>query len=193
MSMPLFESSEHENLTVEEFQRFAETHEGMWELYDGMPVKMQSPSPEHQWISFAVQRQLADYFQDKNCIPLSEVDVCISQQKTRCSTRKPDLLVYCSKNQRRQHMIDAPQLVIEIWSPSNSTKERAEKLAVYRQAGVQEFWQIDYERQDFAVISFGKENRMSVSGGTFQDEIESDYFPGLRVNLRGYTEFLERF
>lgn len=90
-------------------------------------------------------------------------------------------------------MIDAPQLVIEIWSPSNSTKERAEKLAVYRQAGVQEFWQIDYERQDFAVISFGKENRMSVSGGTFQDEIVSDYFPGLRVNLRGYTEFLERF
>ena len=68
-----------------------------------------------------------------------------------------------------------------------------ERLAVYRQAGVQEFWQIDYERQDFAVISFGKENRMSVSGGTFQDEIVSDYFPGLRVNLRGYTEFLERF
>lgn len=54
MSMPLFESSEHENLTVEEFQRFAETHEGMWELYDGMPVKMQSPSPEHQWISLSL-------------------------------------------------------------------------------------------------------------------------------------------
>lgn len=193
MSSPLSDSSTNQNLTLEEFQQFAETHEGMWELYDGVPVKMQSPSPEHQWISFAVQRQLADYFQDKNCIPLSETDVCVSKKEFRHATRKPDLLVYCDKKQRQQHMIHSPQLVVEIWSPSNSMKERLEKMRTYQQAGAKEFWQIDYERQDFAVISFGSENAMSISGGSFQDDIVSEYFPGLRVNFTGYADFLERF
>ena len=193
MSSPLSDSSTNQNLTLEEFQQFAETHEGMWELYDGVPVKMQSPSPEHQWISFAVRRQLADYFQDKNCIPLSETDVCVSKKEFRHATRKPDLLVYCDKKQRQQHMIHSPQLVVEIWSPSNSMKERLEKMRTYQQAGAKEFWQIDYERQDFAVISFGNENTMSISGGSFQEDIVSEYFPGLRVSLAGYAEFLERF
>lgn len=193
MSLPLSGFSTDQNLTLEEFQRFAESHEGMWELYDGVPVKMQSPSPEHQWISFTVQRQLADYFQDKNCMPLSETDVCISKKEFRHATRKPDLLVYCDKNQRQQHMIFSPQLVVEIWSPSNSMKERLEKMRTYQQAGAKEFWQIDYERQDFAVISFGSENPMSISGGSFQEDIVSEYFPGLQVSLAGYAEFLERF
>lgn len=193
MSSPVSDFSANQNLTLEQFQQFAETHEGMWELYDGVPVKMQSPAPEHQWISFAVQRQLADYFQDKNCMPLSETDVCISQKEFRHATRKPDLLVYCDKSQRKQHMIFSPQLVVEIWSPSNSMKERLEKMRTYQQAGAKEFWQIDYERQDFAVISFSSENPMSISGGSFQDDIVSEYFPGLRVSLAGYAGFLERF
>ena len=179
--------------SIEEIVRVAETHEGLWELYDGIPVKMQSATPEHQWISFTVQTQLSHFFQGKNCMPLSEVDVCVSKQDFRHSTRKPDLLVYCDKKQRQQHFIDSPQLVVEIWSPSNSTKERTEKLVAYRQAGVREFWQIDYTNQDFAVITFNTESLMSVSGGTFQDDIVSEYFPGLRVSLAGYADFLERF
>ena len=90
-------------------------------------------------------------------------------------------------------MIFSPQLVVEIWSPSNSMKERLEKMRTYQQAGAKEFWQIDYERQDFAVISFSSENPMSISGGSFQDDIVSEYFPGLRVSLAGYAGFLERF
>lgn len=191
--MALSDFAANQNLTLEEFQQFAESHEGMWELYDGVPVKMQAPAPEHQWICTQLIAQFAQFFAEKDCVPLAETDVCISTQKFRNATRKPDLLVYCDKRQRQQRMIHAPQLVVEIWSPSNSTKERAEKLVTYRQTGVQEFWQIDYERQDFAVISFGNENTMSISGGSFQEDIVSEYFPGLRVSLAGYAEFLERF
>ena len=193
MSLPLSEFSTNQNLTLEEFQQFAETHEGMWELYDGVPVKMQSPAPEHQWICTQLMAQLVQYFAGKDCVPLVETDVCISKKEFRHATRKPDLLVYCDKSQRKQHMIFSPQLVVEIWSPSNSMKERLEKMRTYQQAGAKEFWQIDYERQDFAVISFSSENPMSISGGSFQDDIVSEYFPGLRVSLAGYAEFLERF
>lgn len=62
MSMPVSDFSANQNLTLEEFQRFAETHEGMWELYDGVPVRMQSPSPEHQWICHEVMSQFREYF-----------------------------------------------------------------------------------------------------------------------------------
>lgn len=178
-------------LTLEEFQQFAETHEGMWELYDGVPVKMESLFPEHQWIAGAVLCQLADYFRDKDYIPLPRLDVCVSNQKHEI--RKPDILVFRGKNQLKGNVVYAPQLVVEIWSPSNSTEERTEKLIAYCQAGVREFWQIDYERQDFAVVSFSNERAISISGGSFQDDIVSEYFPGLRVSLAGYADFLERF
>ena len=190
MSMPLFESSEHENLTVEEFQRFAETHEGMWELYDGMPVKMQSPSPEHQWISHEVMSQFRDYFRDKGCIPLQELDVCVSHQAQKYEIRKPDILVFCSKDQLKGNLVYSPQLVAEIWSPSNTMKERLEKMRTYQQAGVKEFWQIDYCNRDFAVVTLSRENLMTITGGSFQEDMVSEYFPGLRVSLAEYDSFI---
>ncbi len=188
MSMPVSDFSANQNLTLEEFQRFAETHEGMWELYDGVPVRMQSPSPEHQWICHEVMSQFREYFRNRNCIPLQELDVCVSQQGQE--TRKPDVLVFCNKNQLKGNLVYAPQLVVEIWSPSNFMKERLEKMRTYQQAGIKEFWQIDYTNRDFAVVTLNDSNLASISGGTFQDDIISEYFPDLRVSLAEYDNFL---
>lgn len=190
MSMPVSDFSSNQNLTLEEFQKFAETHEGMWELYDGVPVKMQSPAPEHQWISHEVMMAFGNYFSDKSCIPLQELDVCVSNQTQKHEIRKPDILVFCSKDQLKGNIVYSPQLVVEIWSPSNAMKERLEKMRTYQQAGVKEFWQIDYTNRDFAVVTLSRDSLMTITGGSFRENIVSEYFPGLRVSLAGYDSFI---
>ncbi len=69
-------------------------------------------------------------------------------------------------------------------------KERLEKMRTYQQAGIKEFWQIDYTNRDFAVVTLNDSNLASISGGTFQDDIISEYFPDLRVSLAEYDNFL---
>lgn len=41
-------------LSFDDFKHFAEIHDGNWELVEGVPVKMQSPSIERQWISLEI-------------------------------------------------------------------------------------------------------------------------------------------
>lgn len=179
-------------MRIEEFQRFAETHDGLWELCGGIPVKMKPFETAHQWVCAELQSQFGRYFEGRKCIALPGLHVFISQGD-KAEVRRPDLLVFCDKNQIQKNLIYSPQLVVEVWSPSNYMKERLEKLSLYQHIGVKEFWQIDYNNQDFAVITFQEENLTSLSGGSFDEEIVSEYFPGLRVSLAGYAGFLERF
>ena len=188
-------------LTLEEFQKFAETHDGYWELYEGVPVRMDSPGAAHQWIAKRLLIAIDSYLAGKKCEVLPEMDVWVSSEKLdsarnkkKDATRRPDLLVYCGKEQHVSGVILAPQLVAEIWSPSNTAAERAEKQAVYQSIGVGEIWQIDAETGDFCILTFENKFRTYFSGGNIRTEpLKSQYFPGLWVDLSGIDGFLEAF
>lgn len=84
------------------------------------------------------------------------VDVALSEN----SIVQPDL-IYVSKMRRgiiRGRVNGPPDLVIEILSPSNSRRDRIDKLNLYAEYGVAEYWIVDpIERQfDFLVNRGGK-------------------------------------
>ena len=57
---------------------------------------------------------------------------------------QPDLLVVCDKSKIRENGIwGAPDLVVEILSPSTSRKDLNEKYNLYQRSGVQEYWVIE--------------------------------------------------
>ena len=188
-------------MPLEEFQEYAETHEGAWELVNGMPVKMDSGSDAHQWLCLELGIQLGLYFRGKSCAVLPEKDIWAStgeltdtRDKRKDATRKPDLLVYCSKAQSVHNLIVKPELVIEVWSPGNSNPERAGKQALYQALGIKELWLIDSVTRDFTILSFQNLRIPEIEiGNVDKDRLESFLFPGLSVDLSGLQAYLDNF
>jgi Uma2 family endonuclease len=68
---------------------------------------------------------------------------------------QPDILFV---SQERKHIVGddyikgAPDLVVEVLSPSNWLYDRGKKQEVYRKAGVKEYWIVDYRAQTIEVL-----------------------------------------
>ena len=69
---------------------------------------------------------------------------------------QPDLVIICSRPDiiHAARYDGAPDMVVEILSPSTRTKDLYLKLRKYRQAGVREYWIVDIDRQTVTVHFF---------------------------------------
>lgn len=129
-----------------------------YELYDGQPVALASPSNVHQLISGELFRQLANYLLDKSCkVYSAPFDVRLFEEKGDSpedvdTVVQPDLMVVCDKSKvDRRGVHGAPDLVVEILSDSTRRIDRLTKFSLYRRAGVREYWIVDPEAQTVAV------------------------------------------
>ena len=121
-----------------------------YELYDGQPVAMSSPSDIHQTISVELSRQFANYLVGKRCRAFTApFDVRLFEQpgdrpRDVDTVVQPDLMVVCDPDKiDRRGIHGAPDLVVEIISPSTQRYDRLLKFNCYMRAGVQEYWIVD--------------------------------------------------
>ena len=122
-----------------------------YELIEGVPYLMASPSQYHQEISVELARQLANFLFGKPCkLYTAPFDVRLYPQNENADDTvvQPDLLVVCDSGKLDGRACNgAPTLVIEILSPSTSRKDLVLKMAHYRWAGVKEYWIIDPQKR----------------------------------------------
>ena len=121
-----------------------------YELYDGALVAMASPSDVHQEILFEIGRQLGNFLVGKPCKAYpSPFDVRLfdtdkDRPEDSETVLQPDLIVVCDKSKVDRYGVHgAPDLVIEILSPSTQERDWREKYALYQKAGVREYWICD--------------------------------------------------
>lgn len=110
-----------------------------WELIDGTAYAMvPAPTTRHQAIQLNLARLLSTFFRGKPCKPfIAPVDVKLSDS----DLLQPDFLVVCDlKKIEEKAIVGAPDLVIEILSPSTETRDRREKKAIYQRYGISEYW-----------------------------------------------------
>jgi Uma2 family endonuclease len=128
-------------LSVDEFQDW-EPPPGMehwrWELADGEPVGMAPPGLNHGAIqshaAYLLTRHLLAH--RPNCRVISTPGV-IPRLRSRFNERIPDLSVSCGPFTDGRALLD-PVLLVEILSPSNETKTRANAWAYATIPSVQE-------------------------------------------------------
>lgn len=125
-----------------------------YELYNGVPVALASPSFEHQRICGELLRQLANYSLGRPCeVVQAPLDVRLFEQNGDSlddvdSVVQPDLLAVCDKNKiDRRGVRGAPDLVVEILSDSNRRNDKLVKYRMYQKAGVREYWIVDPEER----------------------------------------------
>jgi len=137
-------------------ERFAYRHyrtwpEGeRWELIDGRAWAM-SPAPmsRHQALSWKLSAQLYEILKGKPCKAFAApFDVLFPKGDESDddvdTVVQPDLSVFCDKAKITERGArGAPDLVIEILSPSTSKKDMNDKFRLYERAGVREYWILD--------------------------------------------------
>ena len=125
------------------------------ELIDGEAVMMAPPSTSHQIISMEISRQLANFLEGKKCLAVAApFDVRLFEHKEDHpqdvkTVVQPDLSIVCKKNGQvdGKGIHGAPDLVIEILSPSTKQYDCLVKYKLYQQAGIKEYWIVDPDKK----------------------------------------------
>ncbi|MGM0410880.1 MAG: Uma2 family endonuclease [Bacillota bacterium] len=128
--------------------------EKRYELIDGQVYLMTpSPSRRHQKIVVELIRQFSSFLQDKKCeVYTAPFDVRLPEDEEKDEDIKtviqPDILVVCDeKKLDEKGCKGAPDLVIEIISPSSAGRDRKYKRNLYEKHGVKEYWLVDYSEE----------------------------------------------
>lgn len=120
------------------------------EIINGEAFLMAGASPRHQEVSGEIFRQLANYLEGKKCkVYSAPFDVRLFERDGDNpddvdTVVQPDIMVICDKSKLDNHGCKgAPDMVIEVLSPSNLRHDRLVKLDLYQRAGVKEYWIVD--------------------------------------------------
>lgn len=129
------------------------------EIINGEAFMMATPSSRHQEICFEIGRQLGNFLVGKKCrVYPAPFGVRLFEQdgdapETVDTMVEPDLSVVCDRNKiDKWGCKGAPDLVIEILSPSTRRHDRLVKMNLYEQAGVREYWIVDPDTQSVQVF-----------------------------------------
>jgi Uma2 family endonuclease len=75
----------------------------------------------------------------------------------------------------------APDLVVEILSPSNTRTSMEAKLADYSRLGVRECWLVSPEARSMEVLELSQGNWQRLSMYGLGDQVQSNVLPGLAL------------
>lgn len=163
-----------------------------WELIHGISYAM-SPAPTlyHQSIVFELGRQIGNFFETKPCRAFtSPIDVLFAGANDKNddyaeTVVQPDVVVVCdNKKLSGRYIKGAPDLVVEVLSPSTASKDLKQKYKLYESHGVKEYW-IVYPHEKsimlFSLLTDGTYGKPAIY--TVEDVIEDQLFEGLTVDL----------
>lgn len=109
------------------------------ELIDGKVVMMSPrPSFNHNQAAFNIARLFANYLQGHKCTPIADgMDLYLTEENIFV----PDFMVVCDPDKIKSDGIHgAPDLVVEVLSPSTARNDRTCKMEIYARCGVREYW-----------------------------------------------------
>jgi len=162
------------------------------ELLKGWIFPMSAPSPKHQEVSSNLHGFIWLYVRQKGCsVYAAPFDVRLPLPSHKATDDKidtvvqPDLCVVCDLSKiKKRGCVGAPELVVEILSPSNSKREMRDKYELYEEAGVLEYWIVDPVYHTVWVY-VAKDGRFVNASRPLIDEdiLQSVIFPDLSINL----------
>lgn len=117
--------------------------EEIWEeLIDGKIVAM-SPRPaiNHIFVAGRIFSIFDHYLLGKKCVPFPDgTDLYLSEKDHFI----PDVMIVCDPDKIKHDGVHgAPDLVVEVLSPSTAKNDRGYKKEAYAAAGVKEYWIVE--------------------------------------------------
>ncbi|WP_209329168.1 Uma2 family endonuclease [Lunatimonas salinarum] len=164
------------------------------ELINGRIFKKAAAAPRriHQRISIKLAAKLYNFLEGALCqVYDAPFDVrfpkASNEDKQIFDVVQPDICVICDPAKLDDRgCIGAPDLIVEILSPSNSETELKHKYELYESNGVGEYWIIHAETQDLLIYTLVEGRYVPSRLLTFGDVVESAVLPGFKLDLEEF-------
>ena len=169
-------------LTYEDYCKTSDDQR--WELLNGELIMAPSPSVMHQTVALNLTWLLHGFVKERGLgrVFIAPLDVILSE----VNVVQPDLLFI--SNARHHILTDAniqgaPDLVVEILSPSTASRDWRTKLDLYAEHGVQEYWVVDPDAQRVWVMARTESSLVEVAHYGPSDTLTSPFLQGFTANL----------
>jgi Uma2 family endonuclease len=155
-----------------------------YELIDGELYMMAPPTRIHQKISGELFRQLSNFLLGKPC-EVYPAPFGVKLNKNNKTRVEPDITVVCDKKKLDDAGCNgAPDLIIEILSPSNHRHDRMTKFNKYLQAGVREYWIVD-PKEKIVTVNILEKGKYYNKNYDNIDTIPVSVLEGCEIDLKG--------
>jgi Uma2 family endonuclease len=158
------------------------------ELIDGELWDLASPSRLHQEIVSELTMQFKNHIAaNGGSCKVYPAPFAVNLFSDDSTFVEPDLSVICDRSKLSDRGCEgAPDLVVEVVSPSNPGMDYVSKLNLYREAGVREYWICDPRSSQVLCYDFDSEQLLTVYD--FADPVTSTVLPGLEVDFSQIVE-----
>ena len=156
-----------------------------YELYDGEVFVVPSALLKHQIVQHVVAEMLRVYAREHGGLAAdSPIDIVFSEY----DVLQPDVIYFTPA---RAHLIDAnrvirhaPDLCVEVLSPSTAATDRGKKMQMFARYQVPEYWIVDPASETieiYALRASGYDLQLTAAG---EDEVSSAVLPGHTFSVR---------
>ena len=166
-------------ITIEEF--VAQSRDGLWELIDGVPVAVTPSSDRSGWVSGRIFARLERFVDAHHLGWAFPAETGFVLFDDRAVVRSPDAAFVRSDRLRALtggFVPLAPDLAVEVLSPSDRIVAAMSKVTMYLEAGVRLVWLVDPAALNVTVFRLDASPRTLGAGDTLD---AGDVLPGFSV------------
>ena len=153
------------------------------ELIDGQLWDLASPSRAHQEIVSELHVRLKNHIASHGgSCKVYPAPFAVNLFADESTFVEPDLSVICDRSKLSDRGCEgAPDLVVEVVSPSNPGMDYVSKLKLYQEAGVREYWICDPMQERVLIYNFDSKSIMQTY--PFATLVPSTIFPGFEFDF----------
>ncbi len=178
----------NEKFTYADYRAWDENQR--WEIIDGFAYDMNpAPNTKHQTILMNLLSGFYNYLKGKPCkVFPAPFDVRFSKIGAKDeeveNVVQPDISVICNPVRLDEKGANgAPDLIVEILSPSTSKKDMGIKSFLYQRFGVREYWIVDPASDSVLVYLLDDTGKFDTFEYISTDIVRVSIFPDLEINL----------
>ena len=173
-------------MTVEQFAGMITADTENYELVEGELVPLSSGTPFHAKILRHLMRLIEDFFEANG---LGDGYPGLDCRTGERSVRRPDVSVFLADRAKRidRYQVPvpfAPDIAVEVLSPSERAVDVNRKVREYLAAGATEVWLLDENNQEVFIHSAAGIRRLEAT-----ESIETPLLPGFSASIADLFTF----
>ncbi len=157
--------------------------------YDLQIVDMAGAMPEHSQVIVNFVAAVRKQLKNSTCYVFPDnVQYKFKDNRGENKIVIPDASINCRvKSRRGNTFIDAPRFVMEVISPSTEQYDRSEKMDIYRQQEIEEYWIVNWREKKIEVYELDYENGIpnyylwKVITEQNKEELKMVHFPTVKI------------
>lgn len=170
--------------TYEDYKRLPDDG-WRYEIIEGELQMVPAPNTVHQQSSFELATAMKIFVQSRGLgkVFIAPIDVMLGERGTPV---QPDILFISSDRLSIvsfERIEGAPDLIVEVLSPSNWLADRRDKYELYAKSGVREYWVVDPQVQTVEVFNLQDSRYEQVGRWKLGERASSRVLKGFEIDV----------